>query len=142
MTSLSNHLSKKTKWWKHGLVRVLTYEKDATIVPWILVMHKCVVDVQFNSYKIFHSTVTTNLQFTCIYLFFLFWFSAFLTLPFIETPYSWLFYLTKICFSKYIIKNSKNKITIHFIICWCYKNFTQQYEHNIDYRSLCISILL
>jgi len=31
----------------------------------------------------------------------------------------------------FIIKNSKNKIAIHFIICWCYKQFTQQYEHNI-----------
>jgi len=42
----------------------------------------------------------------------------------------------------FIIKNSKNKIAIHFIICWCYKQFTQQYEHNIHCKSMCISIVL
>jgi hypothetical protein len=46
-------------------------EENATIVPWILVMHKCVVDVKFNSCRIFHFTITIDLYFTCIYSLFL-----------------------------------------------------------------------
>jgi hypothetical protein len=44
------------------------------------------------------------------------WFSTYLTLWFIKTPYSWLFHITKICTSQYVVKNSRNRITIHFII--------------------------
>jgi hypothetical protein len=36
----------------------------------------------------------------------------------------------------------RNNITIHFIIIWHYKKFTQRNEHKIHYRSLCFSILL
>jgi len=39
-----------------------------------------------------------------------------LTLQFIPTSYSWLLHITRICISEYIVKNSKNKITIPFII--------------------------
>jgi hypothetical protein len=70
------------------------------------------------------------------------WFSTHLTLPFIKTPNSWLFYITKICTSKCIVKNSKNKVTIHFIILWYYKKFTQRYEHKIHSKSLCFFVLL
>ncbi len=39
-----------------------------------------------------------------------------LNMSFIKTPNSWLFHITKICTSKYLEKDSKNKITFHFII--------------------------
>ncbi len=65
-----------------------------------------------------------------------------IAIPFIKTPYSWLFHITRICISEYIMKISKNNITIHFIIFWYYRKFTQWYKHIIHYRSICLSILL
>jgi hypothetical protein len=54
-----------------------------------------------------------------------------LTRPFIPTSYSWLLHITKICTSKYIVKNSRNNITIHFIIIQYHKKFTQ--KMNIEF---------
>jgi ABC-type microcin C transport system permease subunit YejE len=39
-------------------------------------------------------------------------------------------------------KNSRNNITIHFIIIWHYKKFTQTNERRIHCRCLCFSVLL
>jgi len=38
------------------------------------------------------------------------------TLPFIKTPNSWLFHITRIFTLEYIVQNLKIKITFHFII--------------------------
>ncbi len=72
----------------------------------------------------------------------LFCFSTHLTLPFIKTLDSWLFHITKISISGYITKNFRNNITIHFIIFWYYKKFTQRYKHRIHYKSLCFFVSL
>jgi len=82
------------------------------------------------------------LHFTCIHLVFLPCFSTHLTLPFIKTPDSWLFHITKICTLEYIIKNSRNNITIHFIIFWYYRKFTQRYKHRFQCKSLRFFVLL
>jgi hypothetical protein len=99
--------------------------------------------VKFNSYIIiahyYNSLFNVN---KCIHSLFPPWFSTHLTLPFIKTLESWLFHIIRICTSKYIVKNFRNNITIHFIIFWYYKIFTQWYEHKINCRSLCFSILL
>jgi hypothetical protein len=92
--------------------------------------------------NLFFIIVTIDLHFTCIHSLILFGFSTHLTLPFIKTPYSWWFHITKISILAYIAKNSGNKIKIHFIIFWYYKKFTQQYEHKIHYRSLCFYLLM
>jgi hypothetical protein len=82
------------------------------------------------------------LHFTCIHSLFLFWSSTHLTLPFIKTPDSWLFHITIIRTLVYIVKNSRNKITIHFIMFWYYIKITQRYEHRIHCKSLCFYVLL
>ncbi len=138
---LSNHLSKKTKSWKHGPTWVLTYEENAIIVPWILVMHKCVVDVKFNSCTIFHSMITIDLHFTCIFIVFALIFHIFNTTIHWNTKFMVISFNQNVPF-KIHYKNSRNKITIHSIIYWCYKQFTQQYEHSIHYKSLYIFVLL
>jgi hypothetical protein len=100
------------------------------------------VETKFNSYKIiphyYNNRFALHLHTFIISAFF----STHLALPFIKRPYSWLFHITKICTLEYIVKNSKNKITIHFIIFWYYKKFTQQYKHIIQCKSLCFSVLL
>jgi hypothetical protein len=60
----------------------------------------------------------------------------------VKKPYSWLFHIIKICILEYIEKNSRNKITIYFIIFWYYKKFTQQYKHRIQCKKLCFYVLL
>jgi hypothetical protein len=82
--------------------------------------------------KLFHYIVTTNLHFICIHSPFLPWFLTHLTSRFLKTLDSWLFHITRI----YTIKYIRNNITIHFIILWYYRKFTQQYEHKHHYRSL------
>ncbi len=82
------------------------------------------------------------MHFTCIHPLFLPSFSTPLTLPFIKTLYSRLFHITRICSSKYIIKNSRNKIRIHLRIFRYYKKITQWYNHRIHFKILCFSILL
>jgi hypothetical protein len=108
---------------------------------WWVIM-KLLIDVKINSCKIilhycnnkFALHMHTFISFT--------FFSTNLTLPFIKTLDSWLFHIIRISTSEYVIKNSKNKITIHFIILWYYKKFTQQYKHKIHYRNMCLSISL
>jgi len=70
------------------------------------------------------------------------WFSTHLTLPFIKTPYSWLFHITKIYTSEYIIKNSKNNIIIHCVILWNYRKFTKWYKYRIHCKILFFFVLL
>jgi hypothetical protein len=91
------------------------------------------VEVNLIPTKLFHITITTYLHFTCIHSLILPWFSTHLTFPFIKTSNSCLFHITKICTSKYIVRNSRNKITIHFIILWYYSKFTQHFEHRNHY---------
>jgi len=100
------------------------------------------VEVKFNSHRIIPHYYNIYLHFTCIHSLFMPWFSTHLTLTFIKTPNSWLFHITRICTSKCIVKNSRNKVTIHFIILWYNKKFTQWYEHRIHSKSLCLSVLL
>jgi len=88
-----------------------------------------IIEVNLIPIELFHIIITINLHFTCIHSLFLSWFSTHLTLAFIKTPNSWLFHITKIYTSKYLVKNSWNNIIIHFIIFWYYRKFTQQYEH-------------
>jgi hypothetical protein len=85
--------------------------------------------------------VLIDLYFTCIHPLFMPYFPTHLTLPCIKTLDSWLFLITRICTSEYIKKNSRNKMTIHFIIFWYYKKFTLWHKHRIQYRSMCFSIL-
>jgi len=100
------------------------------------------VEVNLILVELFHTTIITYLHFTCIHSIIMPWFSTHLTLPFIKTPYSWLFHITKIYTSEYIIKNSKNNITINFIILWNYRKFTKWYKHKIHCKSLCFFVLL
>jgi hypothetical protein len=48
-------------------------------------------------------------------------------------------HMTKIYISKYIVRNPKNNITIHFIIIWYYKKITQ--KMNIEFIvEVCVSL--
>jgi hypothetical protein len=92
--------------------------------------------------KLFHATIIIDLHFTCIHSLFLLWSWTHITLPFIKTLDSWLFHITKIYTLVYIVKNSRNKIIIHFIIFWYDTKITQRYEHKIHYKGLCFFVLL
>jgi hypothetical protein len=93
------------------------------------------VDVKFNSYRIvprycdntfalhLHTSIISALIFNT------------LNLAIHKNTRSMIISLTKICTSKYIEKISKKKITIHFIIFYYYKKFTQQYGHKIHCKS-------
>jgi len=97
-----------------------------------------VVEVNLILTELFHIIVTTNLHFTCIHSLFFLGISTHLTLAFIQILVSWLFHIIKIFTSEYIVKNSRNKITIQFINI----KFTQQFKHKNYYRSIYFSILL
>ncbi len=103
---------------------------------------RSLVEVKFNYCRIIPHYYNNKFAPHCIHSLFLFSFSTHLTLPFIKTPNSWLFHITKIYTSKYIVKNSKKKITIQFIISWYYRKFTQWYKHKIHYKSLCFFVSL